>query len=213
MTNKNTKMKITELKTQLNKLTHQEVIDLLIESYKISDEVQSYISIRFKGNDSILGILDEYKEKIKNEFFPARGHGKLRVSEVKKAIADFNKISNESELSLELMLLLVETAADFIHEYGDISESMCDYMCDVFEAVIIRINKENISDVYLKYKDRLEAIVNTKGIECWGIHDSLEGSYSILKWVEDDEDDMEETSEIISYAAMSKWLKIPEDIR
>jgi hypothetical protein len=56
-------------------------------------------------------------------------------------------------------------------------------------------------------------------IECWGIHDSLEGSYLEIKWIgdenwiDDESGNEEDSSEIISYAAMKTWLEIPEFIR
>ena len=207
---KSVKMKVVELKSELNKLTQQEVIELMVESYKISDEVQGFISVKLKGDRGVLEILSEYKQRIKNEFFPTRGCGKLKVAEVKKVISDFNKIIKETESVFEIMLFFVEIAAAFIHEHGDISEEMGDYLCEVFESVVIRLNKEKTEGLFMKYKERLEAIVNTKGIECWGIHDSLEGSYLDIKWIDDEDEDEEDSPEIISYAAMKMWLEIPE---
>ncbi|MCP1309839.1 hypothetical protein [Paenibacillus tyrfis] len=51
--------------------------------------------------------------------------------------------------------------------------------------------------------------------EYWGIHDSLKGSYSVLKWIDynEEEDGLNNVSGVISYLAISKWLKISEDLR
>jgi hypothetical protein len=35
------------------------------------------------------------KYKIEHEFFPERGFGKLKLSQAKKAITDFKKLSND----------------------------------------------------------------------------------------------------------------------
>ncbi len=46
-----------------------------------------------------------------------------------------------------------------------------------------------------------------------GIHDSLEGSYLDIKWIDDENGNEKDSSEIISYAAMKTWLEIPEFTR
>ena len=189
MNDKKSKITITQFKNKLEGLSKQEIIELLIESFKISKEVQGYICAKLNGNDGMLEILEDYNKKIKTEFFPVRGHGKLRVSVVKKAISDFKKIVKETSLTIELMICFVENAVKYIHENDDIFENMGDYLCNVFESIIKLLNKEKNPDLFVKYKERLEKIINTKGIDCWGIHDSLEDSYSDLKWLEEYDDE------------------------
>lgn len=80
------KLSITDLKKQSNKLPSEEVLKLLVESYKISDKVQVLVNVKLKGNEGIGDIVELYKSEINKEFFPNRGFGKLRVSVVKRAI-------------------------------------------------------------------------------------------------------------------------------
>ncbi|AKB51319.1 hypothetical protein MSBRW_2066 [Methanosarcina barkeri str. Wiesmoor] len=49
-------------------------------------------------------ILEAYREVIKNEFFPKKGHGTLRYSIAKKAISDYSKASGDFAGTMELML-------------------------------------------------------------------------------------------------------------
>jgi hypothetical protein len=43
MSDKKAKMKISELKSKLNQLSKQDMMKLLVESYKRSEEVQDYL--------------------------------------------------------------------------------------------------------------------------------------------------------------------------
>lgn len=153
--------------------------------------------------------MENYKKKIKAEFFPVRGNEKLRVSVVKKAMSDLKKVTKESQHIFELMVYFAETAVLYIHKYGDIFEDMGDYLCDVFDSVIQLLNKENGPELYLQYQDRLNKIIHTGNLECWGIGDSLEESYSDLKWL----DDRADFADIVSLDAAGKWMKIPLAIR
>lgn len=84
------------------------------------------------------------------------------------------------------MVYFCEVAVQYIHDEGDIFENMGDYFTDTYEKVIQTLNKEKTPDLYERYKERLKAIVNKPDCHCWGIHDSLADSYSVLKWIEDD---------------------------
>lgn len=109
-------LKITELRKILSEMPKDEIIKLMVESYKLSKEDQTFLNIKFKGDEEFATFLQACKTKIRNEFLPDKGFGKLRVGTVKKAV-----------------------------------------------------------------------ITDTKGVGCWEINDSLEGSFSAIKWLEDDE--------------------------
>ena len=182
---------ITELKKRLKELPREEVVGLLVETLKINKDAQTFVSVKLQGEKAILELVKEYKEKVRQEFYPDRGDPKMRVAKVREVISDLNKIAKETIWPLELMVFFAETAVQSIHEDGDIFEDMGDYFTDTYEEIIQRINKEKTPELYNQYKERLKAIAETKNCECWGIQDSLEGSYSDLKWLEDDPEDNE----------------------
>jgi len=179
---KDKNLSITELKKQLKQLQPEELMKLLVETYKMSDKVKNLINARLKGDTDVAELLSLCKEKIKNEFLPEKGLGKLRVSIVQKLIVDFKTISKDDKQIIDLMLFSVEMGVKFIDEYGDISEDMVDYLFEAYDKVVNIINKKNRIDLFEHFKDRLEAaIANTKGVGCWGIEDSFEGSYSEIR--------------------------------
>ena len=192
MSKSTTKMlTITELKKRLKELSREEVVGLLVETLKMNKDAQAFVSVKLQGEKAILELVKEYKEKVRQEFYPDRGDPKMRVAKVRGVISDLNKIAKETIWPLELMVFFAETAVQSIHEDGDIFEDMGDYFTDTYEEIIQRINKERTPELYNQYKERLKAIADTKNCECWGIQDSLEGSYGDLKWLEDDPEDNE----------------------
>jgi len=185
---KDKNISITELKKQLKQLQPEDLMKLLVETYKMSDKVKNLINARIKGDTGVDELLNSYKEKIKNEFLPEKGFGRLRVSIVQKLITDFKQISKDDKYNIDIMLFSVEMGVEFINEYGDISEDMVDYLFEAYDNVVKLINKKNKVDLFEHFRNRLEdAIANTNDVGCWGINDSFEGSYaeiSLTKGVE-----------------------------
>jgi hypothetical protein len=64
MSDKKAKMKISELKSKLNQLSKQDLMKLLVESYKMSGEVQDYLGSKLKEGPVILTIFpnEDHKE-------------------------------------------------------------------------------------------------------------------------------------------------------
>jgi hypothetical protein len=54
MSEKKTKMKITELKSKLNQLSKQDLMKLLVESYKMSSDVQDYLGTKLASESHVL---------------------------------------------------------------------------------------------------------------------------------------------------------------
>ena len=185
---KNT-LKLTDIKKQLSKMPTNELVKIIIESCKLSKEIHALVKIKIMGDEGLNEVLEASKMKIKNEFFPKRGFGKLRVSIVKKAVSDVKNICKDDGLILDIMIFSVEMGVEFIDHYGDIDEDMVDYMAETFDNIASLINKKNNYELFKGFQDRLKAIIsNTENVGCWGINDSFEGSYSDIKWLEYEEE-------------------------
>ena len=64
--------------------------------------------------------LATYKARIKNGFFPVRGHGAARLSVARKAIAEYRKQSPLPDDLADLMLFYVEMGVQYTNICGDI---------------------------------------------------------------------------------------------
>ncbi|GGH80630.1 DNA repair protein RadC [Pullulanibacillus pueri] len=179
------KMKVSDLRRALKALSQKELIDIIIKSYQSSDDIKELLLMTFNADEALEELFKKYKTQIKDEFFPERGFGKLRLSQAKKAISSFKKITGDEGLTFELMLYYVEQGVDFTNTYGDIDERFYNSMLSMYEKVIEQCNKNE--DLFKAYKERLEAIViDTEGIG-WGFHDALEYLYYSIEWGEEEE--------------------------
>ncbi|QQK78817.1 hypothetical protein HUG20_02120 [Salicibibacter cibi] len=175
-------LKVTELKKQLKTLDNKELISIISEIYKISPDAKKYLSVKFAGEDGVNDLYQEAKAKIKDEFFPDKGFGKLRLREAKNAINKFKKLTGDNRKVVDLTLFYVEKGVDFTNEYGDIDESFYDSMERAYASVIRWCSEEE--DYYRYFADRLQnVVINTDGLG-WGFHDGLSDIYYSLPWVE-----------------------------
>ncbi|MGE8205433.1 DUF6155 family protein [Heyndrickxia sp. NPDC080065] len=180
------KIKVTDLKKQLKDYEQKDLIQLIADLYKSSKEVQTYLSIRFLGEEAIIELFNQTKKTIENEFFPDRGHGKLRLNQAKNAISHFNKLTKDELRTTDLMLYYVEQGVEFTNAFGDIDESFYNSMEKMYEKVTIMCDKEE--KYYHAFADRLEQVViDTDGIG-WGFHDQLSYLYSQMDHVNEDEE-------------------------
>ena len=166
-------MKVSEFKARLKQLEKEDLIKHLASLYQNFDNVKDYFILTLNPDEE-KNVQLKYKANIQNEFFPKRGDGKARLSIAKKAISDFRKISNSSELIRDLMLFYVEQGVEFTNEYGDINEQFYISMEDMYARTLKLMEK---NDLIKAFKKRcFQVVVDTDGIG-WGFHDSLADLY------------------------------------
>lgn len=180
-----TKLTLSALKKELKALDQKELIQLIAELYKVSDDVKLYVSNRFMGEEAILALYETTKKKIRHEFFPERGMGKLRLKEVKNAIADFKKLAGDKVKTLDLMLYSVEMGTEYTLTFGDISEAFYNSMLSMFEKLVDACNEDEA--IFKMFDDRLYRLVEETGDVGWGYHDCLNDLYFSIDWVWEEE--------------------------
>ncbi|WP_438496823.1 hypothetical protein [Paenibacillus sp. IHBB 3054] len=176
-----------EIKKKLHGFSKEELVELVAETVRLSKDARAYVSIRLEGETGLQEWVTEAQALIDKEFNPARGFPKLRPATVKKIFTEVNRLGKGTIWPLEIMVFFCETASDYIHYEGDIFENMGDFFTNTFEKVIQLLNKEQTPELFEKYQARLEAVAKKPNCHCWGIQDSLVGSYTELKWVDADE--------------------------
>jgi len=176
-------LKVSDLKKELKELDQKELIQLITELYKNSKEVKKYLSTMFLGEEAIEDLYEKTKKAIKDEFFPERGFGKLRLAEAKKAITTFKKITNDEIKTMDLMIFYVEIGTEFTVTYGDINERFYSSMESMYEKVLTSCNEE----MFTFFNDRLLGILEASNEIGWGYPDSLnEIYYSNAPFIEED---------------------------
>ncbi|WP_308161986.1 DUF6155 family protein [Bacillus sp. ISL-75] len=184
------KIKITDLKKQLKKYEQKELIELIVEVFRANKEVQNYLSSKFLGDEVIEVLFHQVKKKIKNEFFPERGFGKLRLAEAKKEITAFKKATNDEKRTVDLMLFYVEMGVEFTNSYGDINEGFYSSMVKMFDQVAMECDRDE--ELYKAYSTRLLSVLSKAEGTGWWFHEALEESYYTIEWVHDEDEDEDE---------------------
>jgi hypothetical protein len=108
--------------------------------------------------------------KIVGQFFPARGDGKLKLGEARKAIRDYRKATGNLPGTVELLMTYVESGAKFTQKFGDIDERFYTSVESALEELGVLLRGE-ARELYPQFRDRLARVKRmTDGIG-WGFHD------------------------------------------
>jgi hypothetical protein len=114
--------------------------------------------------------LEKYRKKIVEQFFPARGFGKLKLGEARKAIRDYRKATGNIPGTAELLMTYVENGTRFTHEYGDVDERFYDSVESALDELAALLHSE-AREMYPQFRNRLARVEQmTDGIG-WGFHD------------------------------------------
>ncbi|MBB4824716.1 hypothetical protein HNO89_001940 [Sporosarcina luteola] len=178
------KLKISDLKKQLNELDKKELMNMIIEIHKNNKAVQDYFAVKFSGESAVADLFGQAQKEIQNEFFPDRGHGKLRLSVAKKAISDFKKTTGDEVRTADLMMFYVELGTRFTATYGDIDMPFYNSMLSMYEKVIDSCEKDHA--LYISLEERLYRVVDMSEGIGWGYHDELCEMYYSLSWLGDE---------------------------
>lgn len=164
-------MGLREVKSELNKLDKKELIKHISELYKKYKPIKEYFD--FYVNPDEKKLLEQYKEKVTEGFFPKRGY-QFKLSISRKAINDFKKLGTSVESVADLLLHFVESGVELTNQYGDIDENFYMSLENTYSNALDLIDRNGLLD---KFEDRANKIVvDTENIG-WGFHDYLGGVY------------------------------------
>ncbi|SCP98553.1 DUF6155 family protein [Anaerobium acetethylicum] len=169
-----TKMKITDLKKVLKNADKDELEMLICELYKKDGFAEILINCKLFGDEFEKQILTEYKDKMEMIFFPNNLSRGFSLSGAKKLIADYKKISNNSQYLLDLTLYYVECGTDFTNSFGDIDMPFYNSLMSVFDKFTEELYKQDDEKMYLLFKDRLARLSNDVGSIGWGYCDYMQ---------------------------------------
>lgn len=174
-------MTLTELKKELKKLEHSELIELISNLYKANDKVKEILNVQFVGEEYQVEALDVYKKKMYDEFFSKNMRKMPSLKAAKAMIADFKKLGN-FEMSLDLMLYYVECGDEFTNEFGDIDGPFYDSLCSVYGQFIDQLNFKGTEDLYLKFKERIDNLISSSSNIGWGYGDFIFDKSLEMDW-------------------------------
>jgi hypothetical protein len=147
-----------------------DLLALVKDLYEAAAENRDFIHARCQAGDCGGEALEKYRGKIVEQFFPARGFGKLKLGEARKAIRDYRKATGNLPGTAELLMTYVENGTRFTHEFGDIDERFFNSVESALEELSVLLCGE-ARGMYPQFRDRLARVEQmTDGIG-WGFHD------------------------------------------
>lgn len=151
------------LNQYLKQLSHDQLIDLVKACYGASKDVEKFLAVRILGDEAMASLFEEYRKKIEQVFFPKRGIGKLRLQDAKKLISEFEKLTGSVEYIIELKLVHLENAIEFMNGYGYYDEAIYKSIVLQFADVIEMLVKDETGELFSDYEERIERIVWNSG--------------------------------------------------
>ncbi|MGH9881978.1 MAG: hypothetical protein ACRD6N_11135 [Pyrinomonadaceae bacterium] len=148
------------------------LLALVKDLYEVAAGNRDFIQARCQAGESGGEILEKYRGKIVEQFYPARGEAKLRLNEARKAINDYRKATGNLPGTAELLMTYVEQGAEFTHDYGDIDERFYNSVESALDELAALLHNE-APGMYPELSERLARVEQiTDGIG-WGFHDYI----------------------------------------
>ena len=173
MTNtENERMTWSTVRKELQAQDHATLLSLIKKLYDSSKENRDFIHANCFEDEVGGAVLAGYRRRIIKQFFPARGIGKLKLSEARKAIRDYGRATGNVSGIAELMMVYVENGVQFTRQYGDIDERFYSSV----ESVLSELEQLFHTDarpLYPEFKDRLTRIEQLSSGIGWGFHDYI----------------------------------------
>ena len=163
----------TQLKQHLKKLSSADLLKDIVSLFQKYADVKEYYQITLSSSGN-LELCEQYKMKIKNEFFPVRGLGKMRLSIARKAVVDFKRMSTDVHCVADIMVYYVEMGINFTKEYGDIDEPFYNSMESMYEEAAKFVTKNKIAN---EYAGRFWKMVDDTVDMGWGFNEGLESIF------------------------------------
>jgi hypothetical protein len=158
------------VRQQLTTWDRPALLALVKDLYDATAANRDFIQARCQPDESGGEVLEKYRRKIEEQFFPARGFGKLKLGEARKAILDYRKATGNLPGTTELLMTYVENGTRFTREYGDIDERFYNSLESALQELASLLRAE-ARDLYPQVRERLAQIGQMADGIGWGYGD------------------------------------------
>jgi hypothetical protein len=160
------------IRRQLDEWSKPALIALVKDIYDASSDNRDFLQARFQTEENSGAALEKYRRKIVEQFFPAHGFGKLKLTEARKAIRDYRNATGNLPGTIDLMLTYVENGTQFTLQYGDISEPFYNSLESVLKEMAQLLSREG-TEHYPRFRERVQALTAHADQIGWGYGDAL----------------------------------------
>ena len=160
------------IRLPLTTLEKPALLALIKELYDAAAVNRDLLHARLLAGANDGELLEKYRGQIVGQFFPARGFGKLKLGEARKAIHDYRKATGNIPGTAELLMACVENGTRFTHEYGDIDERFYNSIESAL-AELATLLRGDARGLYSQFAQRLATVEQMSDGIGWGFHDSI----------------------------------------
>ncbi len=148
------------------------LITLIKELYDAAEVNRDLLQARLLAGANDDELLEKYRRRIVEQFFPARGFGKLKLGEARQALRDYRKATGNIPGTAELLMTYVENGTRFTREYGDIDERFYNSIESAL-AELAALLRGEVRGLYSQFAQRLATVEQMSDGIGWGFHDSI----------------------------------------
>ena len=164
----------SDVKAALVNLDKKQMLNLVADLYRLSNENKTFLNSRFEVGGNPLG---PYKKIIEECMYPDIYSDKpIQISKAKKAISNYSKATGDPAGEAELMICFVECGNTFTVKFGDIDGPFYDALNRMYRRTINKVLTLSEKQ-QAEFKNRLKAIMTSSSNIGWGYHDMLCDDY------------------------------------
>lgn len=146
------------------------LLALVKDLYEAAGANRDFLHARCQVGEDGGEMLERYRAKVVEPFFPKRGMGKLNLAEARKAIRDYRKATGNIRGTAELLLTYVENGTSFTCEYGDIDERFYNSLESALNELAVLLLGE-AQGAYPELRERLATVARMADRVGWGYGD------------------------------------------
>lgn len=138
-------MGLREVRKELQELDKEQLIYHISELYKKYKDVKAYFD--FFSNPDERAILEKYKERVHEGFYPVRGW-RLKLYRSRRAINEFRKLGISPEADAELLLYFTECAVVYAQQKKPKGEDYYTRLENSLEKALEQMEKHNLLEMF-----------------------------------------------------------------
>jgi hypothetical protein len=191
------------VRRHLNTWNRSAILGLVKDLYEVAAVNRDFIQARCQAEENG-DVLEKYRSKIAEQFFPARGFGKLKLGEARKAIREYRKATGNLPGTAELLMTYVENGTKFTQEFGDIDERFYTSVESVLTELANLLLGE-ARELYPQFSARLAEVEQMSSDIGWGFGDFVGDIVSDLESELGPQDPAEEPAEKLPERMPESW--------
>ena len=147
-------MSLRKIKSELNKMEQDELIEFIIDLYNRMPNVKTYLNLAYTNKYD--KFIEKSRRKIERLVYPTGREMKINDKEARRFIKEINQM-HLPEISCELEFYYVEYATEVIRDFGLVNDSFYKSIHKAFYNGVQYVNKMNNHN---KYDRRIEELIS-----------------------------------------------------